>query len=1410
MWHTNMNAHQKPAVLLWTLTALLGLYAVQTATSSSTQSTDDIRIFHVRSNESLTATLEEVQEYLANGSGGHFRLRIANGMFDLTAPNATALATFVDVSAISIVGAGEENTTIDGRGTAGFVFLNVSFLTISNITFRNCSSRQNSTTTNTSHDGSLSSVEFSVALYLLACSHVHFESVSISKSYAAGLAMYNVHGTNIFTDSTFSENTAPPSSSVVGGDSMYGGGGVILEFSYCSPGDVDCNGTDVVGVSDASFNFSHCLFDSNVASSIGLGPTPTYPHGKVHAGLGRGGGMEVYFGGRATNNTVTLSNCNVTGNGAQLGGGIHVEFGDESKDNVFNFTSSNGGVSRMDINGQFCGKPGYDQGTSGGGVKVVFVYYPPDPEVWPDYLANVTGNHVEFRGTYITANMACWGGGVALVSSRADPLARQTNTILFTNCTFRDNQAVVSAALDISVLRPDTPTHGQIIAPVIEDCVFCENEANTPSKESIPSLAGYQFGGGAVYIDKAPANFTGVNTFTHNIGAGLVVSGAVVFVSRSTSLRFEGNKGKRGGALILIGGGSMVTYPGANLSFLHNEALEVGGAIYAEGLFGEHDFIYKDNCFIRYYQPTVHPRDWKTSFIFADNRAAGEDGNSTIYVTSLLSCVWPDSGSREEDINQALCWQGWVYDGRNGTAMDSCAGYVSTSPGRFNTSQVYEVSVYPGHKKEIPVTVEDDYGETVRQVVYGVTSRNTSIAVVTDTSRYITNNKLTVYGVTNSTKAELLLDTLGPRIISAVLKVTILPCPPGYSPLYDDADVGMVRRCKCGLSYYFSCDMLKMSAHIRPGVCIRVSTPRNATHNSNFLVEEPWSTHEYKMVVVNCPATAKQSKPILLPSCNDSCDLDEAFCGKFKRTGQFCSACVDGYAVDVNDINNCVQCSDEEYRYGWFLYILTNLVPITLFFIIVALFKISATSAPMYAFVFFAQITTVRYFHNQFPWIYGLTDYHYIRPLLLVPYCIWNLDFFIFKDVICLSPDLNNMYSLLLKYLLAFYPMLLILLSYICIELYDRNFRLFMWMWKPFRACLIKFRRSWQPKTSIIDAFATFLVISYTKIVFTTISLLTPARQYYVSHEKRSAVPDGYLFYFDPQYRYFKGAHLAVGLTALVVGVVFVLLPPTFLLLYPTRVFQRCLNKWSGRSWQTLHTFADAFQGCFKNRTNNNLDYRYFAGLYFVLRIVILMVYAVELSLTIQLLLQQVICVLAVLVFALVKPYKEPFFNKVDLTFFSLLSIMNIFSFSNFTYSRLNGVESDNALLAINYALGFLPLVYISVYVVYLLLKWRGVIGMQPVVKEVTADGNTIVTVTDDSSVDVPDRFLHPENYQSNSPANFVSTASSAASSSSDINANFGRGEGAVSVNRGRPSQRATEGSYFLKRARKMNNYSSI
>ena len=209
---------------------------------------------------------------------------------------------------------------------------------------------------------------------------------------------------------------------------------------------------------------------------------------------------------------------------------------------------------------------------------------------------------------------------------------------------------------------------------------------------------------------------------------------------------------------------------------------------------------------------------------------------------------------------------------------------------------------------------------------------------------------------------------------------------------------------------------------------------------------------------------------------------------------------------------------------------------------------------------------------------------------------IWNLDFFrLLYEPFCVNPKMTTLQVLALDYAIAVYPLLLIVITYSLTELHDHNFRLIVWLWKPFHRCFVCFRREWNIKNSLIDAFCTFLLLSYFKFLSVSFDLLVPVSVFNVHGETSKK---RYLF-FDGSVEYFGPEHLPFGILALAVFLVFNILPLVLLCLYPCQCFQRCLNYCRIRC-QALHIFMDSFQGCYKNRTSNTYDCRWFAALYLV------------------------------------------------------------------------------------------------------------------------------------------------------------------------------------------------------------------
>ena len=87
--------------------------------------------------------------------------------------------------------------------------------------------------------------------------------------------------------------------------------------------------------------------------------------------------------------------------------------------------------------------------------------------------------------------------------------------------------------------------------------------------------------------------------------------------------------------------------------------------------------------------------------------------------------------------------------------------------------------------------------------------------------------------------------------------------------------------------------------------------------------------------------------------------------------------------------------------------------------------------------------------------------------------------------------------TLALEYIIAVYPLLLMVVSYLLIALYDRNYRVVTAMWSPFRRLFSFFRRNWDIRTTLTDAFATFFFLSNVKFLSVSFDLLVPTNVYH-------------------------------------------------------------------------------------------------------------------------------------------------------------------------------------------------------------------------------------------------------------------------------------------------------------------------
>ena len=1190
---------------------------------------------------------------------------VEKGTYDLS-PNPE-YTTFSYMTNLAIVG----NDTLHPNSSpevhvfceaeAGLTFINSVNITIRNVLFSGCGAIHDSTSKNFTAEP-FSFLQFHAALYFLFCKDVILFQTEVSHSNGIGVVMYSTIGTNLIQYSNFSFNREPDNSA------FPGGGGLYIEFPYCIPGDLNCSNqaSDIPSqyLSDSHYKIDFSVFYNNTANIIDqTNYTFILPQKSNHLAFGRGGGLSVFFKGHAMNNTITINQSRFDSNQALWGAGVFVEYQDYSQSNSFEVYSS-------EIESNICyHKESPTSGTGGGGSRVGFIFF-------NDTHAH--SNHLAFDDCLFQNNEAYFGGGLSLYAAREPTESTPTNSLQISNTRWISNVARAGSGVDFSVWHSEP--RGAVVKPRLVNCSFRCNSASYTHR--LGSLVGI----GAMYLDSIPVVFSDAVIFENNNDSALAAVNTGIYFANNSTGSFANNSGRNGGAIALMGFAFVETSGDTFLNFTNNRAELKGGAIYAQSV-GEHDLISSRNCFIRYNNLSATPDDWTSEFYFDGNTAKGK--NNSIYATSLLTCLWGGAyGSTEESAKKTFCWKTWRY------SSGSCTAEIATSPAMFSkNNSAYFLSIIPGQQEGLPISMYDDRGAIVtNETVFLASTINGSIQIDSN-SQYISDNSIRLYG-TPATEATISLETVGPRVLFTKLIVNVQQCPPGMILVGS----GNNSRCKCQGDYagHIQCSDPEFQSKLQRGGWMGYYNHRG----------------KQMLLAGECPycASIAEEQYFLLPQ-NVSA-LNDSICGKLNRRGVLCGKCEDGYGPVVNsDSFKCKNCSASETKYHWAFYLLTEFLTITIFFIIIVFFNIGVTSAPANAFIFFAQIltTTLKIDGDGAILLHNVTSAaSVLKDVYTVPYDIWNLNFFRpIMPEFCLSPHISTLQMLTLGYVTAAYPLILILIFSAIVWLYEGGVKPILCLCRPVHEWFATFRRKWNLnfKRSIIDAFATFLLLSYTKFTLVSLILLTGTPLFDNTGKVFASV-----LYYDGTIDYMSKQHTVYVISAILVLLTFVAIPPVILIV-PSGI--RNLEKILGRKLcniqpgAKLQQFLNAFQGGYKDGTEDRsrnteksqYDFRFFAGLYFVLRIILFLVYAFTPEWFMQFTLQQIVFMIAFLLFALFRPYKDDFYNKLDASIFVLLSGINTLTIYNYYFTILHTSLSVWAF-TIQYILIFTPLIYMAGFLI--------------------------------------------------------------------------------------------------------------
>ena len=385
-------------------------------------------------------------------------------------------------------------------------------------------------------------------------------------------------------------------------------------------------------------------------------------------------------------------------------------------------------------------------------------------------------------------------------------------------------------------------------------------------------------------------------------------------------------------------------------------------------------------------------------------------------------------------------------------------------------------------------------------------------------------------------------------------------------------------------------------------------------------------------------------------------------------------------------------CKPEGLCYlGWLFYILTELVPVTILFLVVIFFNISFASGPLNGVVFFMQVVnTMKLNAENFIRIYPHTSS--LSRLHKFVYRIFTLSFFAIEEFsFCLWSGASALDMLAFRYVTVMYSLFLVIATVFLLNM-----------------CICRRqRRMVNLKHSIIHGLSAFIIMSYSEC--TRVSLLIFTRST-VTIGPESNQQFEYRAYYNGDYSYMGPEHLRSAIPAIFFILTMVLIPPLLLLSYPLCYKLFALLRIEESRFvqitckilplEKIKPFFDAMQGTFKDR------YRFFSGLYLLYRLCALLTFVYTRYFIAYYAITGIQLVFMLFLHTACRPYKRTWHNVLDAFMFLNLIIINAMAFFNYQLTEM--YNSDSAVQkwsGFQSALVLLPLLYLIVYTAYHLVK---------------------------------------------------------------------------------------------------------
>ena len=1116
----------------------------------------------------------------------------------------------------------QQKVVIKCSSLTGLSFFQSDNIIIQFLTLHGCGGVQVSTSRN------FSLQSFQVAVYMLYCQKLLIMDVVIESSNGTGLALYNTVGNVTISGCVFMKNGVGVS---------YGGGGLQIQWSYCDPEyEWDCPEEDPSSIgnnNDSLYNIINCNFTSNIAQGRSLLSRYYKLSNQDRDVFGRGGGVSVILNGHASNNKIIMYHNILEGNEADHGGGFFIGYYDNAYNNsveMSHMTVANNSNARDD-------DAVFIEDRGGGGGKI---------EVYANVSKQLV-NNVEIFHSSIMRNTGIIGGGLSIETT-------STLEINISEVNFTTNTAYLGSACYFTNAI-DFNQHVLSLA----NCMFSDN---TPSCDNIDAehTVAILPCSGTLYFSSVSISFSGINIFSDNRASAIEVHGSVITINPGSKMSFIGNSGSYGGAIALYECSYIVLYNKTKLTFSNNIAITKGGAIYSHVCNKKTPNHFQQSvCFIVYYDSGIHPDEWETELIFSLNKVINiyqyekSHKPNAMYAKSLSSCWWPllpnNTKITLSSINRTLCWNNWNY------TSDDCATSIESSVAFLNVSLVekHQLPIFSGSRLNLSLIAYDGTGHLLLSNANIIKCVNSE-----DNAVYFNNNKTcteedfpVIHGI-GSFSLSIIANRESSQLKVVTYMYTFKSCQWPFVLSKDHICTINVNGfcCKSGdhvssESINYICDNFECEDCANSAICTVGSYYYGTLRGYCLSIN-----NNSQAVIGKCPARQNFVYYYSCPGYVYSTFISKSSCfTKYSDyAGRLNGACKNGnYCVPIN--SPYLQCTSNKfgYRNSLLIFFFVQMFSVTLVVILITVLNIKFTNGSFNGYIFYCQIVSLSFPANYF------SSY----PVLL-PCGIWNLDFLTFLFFlypVCITPTMGSLGAIAFWYVIAAYPFFLLLYLYGWITMYNKGFRCVVTMTRPLHRLLARFWRMTNIQPSFTHSISSIYVLCFTQFAATSLKLLHYTKWYSLTNKNET----GIAFYYDGTLNYFGYPHVFLGILAIIILIVVVFIPTVFVLFYPFKWFHKILDWCRLKRSQFVITLVDDYTGAFKNGCDNTNDYRYFAGLYLLLRVIIMCQYYISNEHYLIILgIQTSVYGMAGGSIMIFRPYRKNLHNFSEFLIFSILATM--------------------------------------------------------------------------------------------------------------------------------------------------------